>query len=80
MALGVLLLAAVPAVALDNATELMMLQNRMQRQQFNQQQQQFRIEDRQQPVPPEVRRPQVRSLGTDCRTEVFGNSYVKRCR
>ncbi|KQZ97823.1 hypothetical protein ASD64_16620 [Mesorhizobium sp. Root157] len=66
--------------AQDRTTEMMILQNRLQRQQFQQQQQQFRQQDRQQVVPPQVQRPEVPALGLNCRIEVFGNSYVKKCR
>jgi hypothetical protein len=80
--------AAEPATAInpgisaaqDRATDLMILQNRLQRQQFQQQQQQFRQQDRQQVVPLQVQRPEVPALGLNCRVEVFGNTYVKNCR
>lgn len=68
------------SAAQDRATDIIILQNRLQRQQFQQQQQQFRQQDRQQVVPPQVQRPQVPTLDSDCRIEVFGNSYVKKCR
>jgi hypothetical protein len=68
------------SAAQDRATELMVLQNQLQRQQFQQQQQQFRQQDRQQVVPLQVQRPSVPTIGSNCRTEVFGNTYVKKCR
>lgn len=68
------------SAAQDRATELMVLQNQLQRQQFQQQQQQFRQQDRQQVVPLQLQRPSVPSIGSNCRTEVFGNTYVKKCR
>lgn len=68
------------SAAQDRATELMVLQNQLQRQQFQQQQQQFRQQDRQQVLPLQVQRPSVPTIGSNCRTEVFGNTYVKKCR
>ncbi|KQZ33270.1 hypothetical protein ASD50_00250 [Mesorhizobium sp. Root552] len=68
------------SAAQDRATELMVLQNQLQRQQFQQQQQQFRQQDRQQVVPLQLQRPNVPTIGSNCRTEVFGNTYVKKCR
>jgi hypothetical protein len=66
--------------AQDRADELTILQNQLQRQQFQQQQQQFRQTDRQQAIPLDLQRPQVPSLGANCRTEIFGNSYIRTCR
>jgi len=68
------------SAAQNRANDLMILQNKLQRQQFQQQQQQFRQQDRQQVVPLQVQRPNVPALGSNCRTEVFGNTYVKNCR
>jgi hypothetical protein len=68
------------SAAQDRATELMVLQNQLQRQQFQQQQQQFRQQDRQQDIPLQLQRPNVPTIGSNCRTEVFGNTYVKKCR
>lgn len=94
MAAIVALTAGAPAFAIDaldradqtriiqqgGAADLQALQNRLQRQQFQQQQQIFREQDRQaQPQqPPRVQVPRVGQ--NNCQTSGFGNSAVSGCR
>ncbi len=67
-------------VARDNATEIIQLQNRIQRQQFEQQQQLNRQIDRQQVTQPPAPRPQVPTFRQNCQITLSGNTYVRNCR
>lgn len=64
----------------DNASEIIQLQNRIQRQQFDQQQQIYRQLDRQQVTQPPTPRPQVPAFRQDCQITLSGNTYVRNCR
>ncbi|MCK9550597.1 hypothetical protein [Aquamicrobium sp.] len=64
----------------QNPSEIIQLQNRMQRQQFEQQQQFNRQIDRQQVTQPLVQRPQVPTFQQNCQTQVTGSGYVRNCR
>jgi len=81
-----LLTVSVPASAqqrppvVQNPSEIIQLQNRMQRQQFEQQQQFNRQIDRQQVTQPLVQRPQVPTFQQNCQTQVTGSGYVRNCR
>ena len=86
-AMALLACLAVPAaaqqqlpVARDNATEIIQLQNRIQRQQFEQQQQLNRQIDRQQVTQPPAPRPQVPTFRQNCQITLSGNTYVRNCR
>lgn len=67
-------------VARDNATEIIQLQNRIQRQQFEQQQRLDRQIDRQQVTQPPEPRPQVPTFRQNCQITLSGNTYVRNCR
>lgn len=66
--------------AVQDQSEIIQLQNRMQRQQFEQQQQLNRQIDRQQVTQPPVQRPQVPTFQQNCQTQVTGSGYVRNCR
>lgn len=66
-------------VVQDQASEIIQLQNRIQRQQFEQQQQIYKQLDRQQnaqPQPP----PRVPAFQQNCQIQLSGNSYIRTCR
>ncbi|MGS1094128.1 hypothetical protein ACVCNR_05995 [Aquamicrobium terrae] len=68
-----------PPVVQDQASEIIQLQNRIQRQQFEQQQQIYKQLDRQQnaqPQPP----PRVPAFQQNCQIQLSGNSYIRTCR
>lgn len=65
---------------MQDQSEIIQLQNRMQRQQFEQQQQLNRQIDRQQATQPPVQRPQVPTFQQNCQTQVTGSGYVRNCR
>lgn len=67
-------------VTRDNQSEIIQLQNRIQRQHFEQQQQLNRQIDRQQVTQPPVQRPQVPTFQQNCQTQVTGSGYVRNCR
>lgn len=81
-----LLTVSVPAPAqqrppvVQDQSEIIQLQNRIQRQQFEQQQQLNRQIDRQQVTQPPVQRPQVPTFQQNCQTQVTGSGYVRNCR
>ncbi len=81
-----LLTVSVPASAqqrppvVQDQSEIIQLQNRIQRQQFEQQQQFNRQIDRQQVTQPPVQRPQVPTFQQNCQTQVTGSGYVRNCR
>lgn len=68
------------APVVQNPSEIIQLQNRIQRQQFEQQQQLNRQIDRQQATQPPVQRPQVPTFQQNCQTQVTGSGYVRNCR
>jgi len=68
-----------PPVVQDNASEIIQLQNRIQRQQFEQQQQINRQQDRQQITQPSPR-PEVPTFRPNCQLQLSGNTYVRNCR
>lgn len=84
--LAAALLAIGPASAqqrppvVQNPSEIIQLQNRMQRQQFEQQQQLNRQIDRQQVTQPPVQRPQVPTFQQNCQTQMTSSGYVRNCR
>jgi hypothetical protein len=57
--------------------DLQALRNQIQRQQFQQQQQLNREQDRRVAPPPVLDVPKVKPT---CQTQVFGNSYLTNCR
>jgi hypothetical protein len=57
--------------------DLQTLRNQIQRQQFQQQQQFNREQDRRVAPPPVLDVPKVKPT---CQTQVFGNSYLRSCR
>ncbi|MGB3898244.1 MAG: hypothetical protein WA973_06790 [Mesorhizobium sp.] len=57
--------------------DLQTLRNQIQRQQFQQQQQFNREQDRRIAPPPVLEVPKVKPT---CQTQVFGNSYLRSCR
>ncbi|MGB3646152.1 MAG: hypothetical protein WBG88_17270 [Mesorhizobium sp.] len=57
--------------------DLQTLRNQIQRQQFQQQQQLNREQDRRIAPPPVLDVPKVKPA---CQTQVFGNSYLRSCR
>ena len=65
-------------VIIDRGAELRAMENRLQRQQFQQEQQFNRQLDRRQLVP--LQRPDVPSVQQNCNVQVFGNTYLKSCR
>jgi hypothetical protein len=72
--------AVPPSAALRNdAGDLRALQNRIQRQQFQQQQQQFREQDRQS-IPLNPQPPVVPVIRPGCQTQVYGNRVLSNCR
>jgi len=81
-----LLAMSVPASAqqrqpvVQNPSEIIQLQNRIQRQQFEQQQQLNRQIDRQQITQPPAQRPQVPTFQQNCQTQVTSSGYVRNCR
>lgn len=68
-----------PPVVQDQS-EIIQLQNRIQRQQFEQQQQLNRQIDRQQVTQPPAPRPQVPTFRQNCQITLSGNTYVRNCR
>ncbi len=64
----------------QNPSEIIQLQNRIQRQQFEQQQQFNRQIDRQQVTQPPAQRPQVPAFQQNCQTQVTSSGYVRNCR
>lgn len=81
-----LLTVSVPASAqqrppvVQNPSEIIQLQNRMQRQQFEQQQQLDRQIDRQQATQPLAPRPQAPVFQQNCQTQLTTSGYVRNCR
>lgn len=72
--------AVPPSAALQNdAGDLRALENRIQRQQYQQQQQQFREQDRM-AIPLNPQPPVVPVIRPGCQTQVYGNRVVSNCR
>jgi hypothetical protein len=67
------------AVLHDDASDLRALENRIHRQQYQRQQQQFREEDRLS-IPLQPQRPAVPIIRPGCQTQVYGNRVVNNCR
>jgi hypothetical protein len=66
-----------PLALQQSRDELRMLENRIQRQQFQQQQQQFRDQDRQMVPQPRLEVPQIRP---SCQLQPSGSGFASRCR
>ncbi len=64
----------------QNQLEIIQLQNRIQRQQFEQQQQLDRQIDRQQATQPLAPRPQAPVFQQNCQTQLTTSGYVRNCR
>jgi hypothetical protein len=75
----VLLPATGGAVGQNSPGELRALENRLQRQHYQQQQQRFRNDDRLS-IPLNRSAPQVPIMKPGCQVRVYGNSTVRDCR
>ncbi|MEQ1939827.1 hypothetical protein ABMA46_16390 [Mesorhizobium sp. CN5-321] len=64
---------------LNNAGQLRALENRIQRQQYQQQQQQYRDQDRS-AVPLNRQTPQVPVMKPNCQIRIYGNRTIRDCR
>lgn len=67
------------AVLRNDAADLRALENRIGRQQYQQQQQQFREEDRLS-IPLRQERPAVPVIRPGCQVQVYGNRVAGNCR
>ena len=65
--------------AQGNAGQLKALENRIQRQQYQQRQQQYRAEDRS-AVPLNRPAPQVPVMKPSCQIRIYGNRTIRDCR
>jgi hypothetical protein len=65
--------------AQGNAGQLKALENRIQRQQYQQRQQQYRAEDRS-AVPLNRQTPQVPVMKPSCQIRIYGNRTIRDCR
>lgn len=63
----------------NDAGDLRALENRIQRQQYQQQQQQFREDDRLS-IPLRQQQPEVPVIRPGCQVQVYGNRTVRSCR
>jgi hypothetical protein len=65
--------------AQSDAGQLRALENRIQRQQYQQRQQQYRAEDRS-AVPLNRQTPQVPVMKPSCQIRIYGNRTIRDCR
>jgi hypothetical protein len=63
----------------SNAGQLKALENRIQRQQYQQRQQQYRAEDRS-AVPLNRQTPRVPVMKPSCQIRIYGNRTIRDCR
>jgi len=74
------LLPAIGGAAGQNSPgDLRALENRLQRQQYQQQQQRFRNDDRQS-IPLNRSAPQVPIMKPGCQVQIYGNKTIRDCR